>query len=477
MADRYQNWTASRTGGFVAKRVGLPRPEPLRRRRDGGPALPGPVVTGGAGGSGGDPGAVGTASEGRLLKVLNTLLDGPDYEIAQPGAPLPEGHPGFGALVFDATGITHASQLAELYEFFHSRIRSLAPCGRVLILSSPLDSAAGPVAVPAAVAQRAIEGFMRSVGKELRRGATANLIQVEIGAEESIESTIRFILSARSAYVSGQVLRISAGGRLTHTAPTPTADSGPLAGATAVVTGAARGIGAEIARTLARDGAFVYCLDVPAQGAALRQVAEDIGGQSVELDVSAADAAQQLADSLRRGDRPGPPGVDVFVHNAGILRDKTLGRMDRGQWDAVLGVNLIAVETLTRRLLDPADPLLRPGGRIVCTSSISAIAGNVGQTNYATSKAGLIGLVSALAPTVAGRLGATINAVAPGFIETRMTASVPLFIREAGRRMNSMKQGGQPVDVAEAVAYLAAPGSRGINGQVLRVCGQALLGA
>lgn len=227
MADRYQNWTASRTGGFVAKRVGLPRPEPLRRRRDGGPALPGPVVTGGAGGSGGDPGAVGTAGEGRLLKVLNTLLDGPDYEIAQPGAPLPEGHPGFGALVFDATGITHASQLAELYEFFHSRIRSLAPCGRVLILSSPLDSAAGPVAVPAAVAQRAIEGFMRSVGKELRRGATANLIQVEIGAEESIESTIRFILSARSAYVSGQVLRISAGGRLTHTAPTPTADSGP----------------------------------------------------------------------------------------------------------------------------------------------------------------------------------------------------------------------------------------------------------
>jgi 3-oxoacyl-[acyl-carrier protein] reductase len=151
--------------------------------------------------------------------------------------------------------------------------------------------------------------------------------------------------------------------------------------------------------------------------------------------------------------------------------------MDRTQWDTVLSINLRAVETLSRRLLDEADPLLRPGGRIVCTSSIAGIAGNVGQTNYAASKAGLIGLVEALAPELAERFGGTVNAVAPGFIETQMTASVPLFVREAGRRMNSLRQGGLPIDVAEAVAYLAAPGSGGVNGQTLRVCGQSLLGA
>ncbi len=160
-----------------------------------------------------------------------------------------------------------------------------------------------------------------------------------------------------------------------------------------------------------------------------------------------------------------------------MTRDKTLGRMDRTQWDTVLEVNLRAVETLTAALLDPAGPLLRPGGRIVCISSINGIAGAAGQTNYAAGKAGLIGLVQALAPRLADQFGGTVNAVAPGFIETQMTAAVPLFVREAGRRMNSLRQGGRPIDVAEAVAFLAAPGSGRINGQTLRVCGQSLLGA
>jgi 3-oxoacyl-[acyl-carrier protein] reductase len=109
-------------------------------------------------------------------------------------------------------------------------------------------------------------------------------------------------------------------------------------------------------------------------------------------------------------------------------------------------------------------------------SSISGIAGNAGQTNYATSKAGVIGLVDALAPAVAER-GGTVNAVAPGFIETQMTARMPFATREAGRRMNSLAQGGLPVDVAEAVAWFANPASGGLNGNVVRVCGQSLLGA
>jgi 3-oxoacyl-[acyl-carrier protein] reductase len=323
------------------------------------------------------------------------------------------------------------------------------------------------------------------MAKELRRGATANLVLVgpdTRGAE--LASTIRFLLSDRSAYVSGQVLRLDTllPGALPQDADEAGEPGGagepdwehPLEGETAVVTGAARGIGEVIAATLARDGASVICVDVPSQSGALHELAARIGGQALELDITAATAGATLAERLGGGARP---GVDVFVHNAGVLRDKTLGRMERGQWDTVLSVNLGAVEALTRRLLDEDDPLLRRGGRIVCTSSIAGIAGNVGQTNYAASKAGLIGLVEALAPELAGRFGGTVNAVAPGFIETRMTASVPLAIREAGRRMNSLRQGGQPVDVAEAVAFLAAPGSGGINGQTLRVCGQSLLGA
>ena len=109
-------------------------------------------------------------------------------------------------------------------------------------------------------------------------------------------------------------------------------------------------------------------------------------------------------------------------------------------------------------------------------SSVGGIAGNRGQTNYATSKAGIIGMVAALAAVMRERR-ATINAVAPGFIETRMTSAMPFATREAGRRMNSLGQGGQPVDVAETIGWFAGPASAGVNGNVVRVCGQALLGA
>jgi 3-oxoacyl-[acyl-carrier protein] reductase len=109
---------------------------------------------------------------------------------------------------------------------------------------------------------------------------------------------------------------------------------------------------------------------------------------------------------------------------------------------------------------------------------MNGIAGQRGQANYATSKAGIIGMVQSMAPVVAARgAGGGINAVAPGFIETQMTAAMPIGTREAGRRMNSLAQGGRPVDVAETVAWLAAPSSGAVNGNVIRVCGQSLLGA
>jgi 3-oxoacyl-[acyl-carrier protein] reductase len=148
--------------------------------------------------------------------------------------------------------------------------------------------------------------------------------------------------------------------------------------------------------------------------------------------------------------------------------------MDAAWWDSVLDVNLLSQERINAVLLE--RDLIPDGGRLIGVSSIAGIAGNRGQTNYATSKAGVIGVVRAMAPVLKER-GITVNAVAPGFIETAMTAKMPVLLREAGRRMNSMAQGGLPVDVAETIAWFASPGSSGVTGNVVRVCGQSLLGA
>jgi 3-oxoacyl-[acyl-carrier protein] reductase len=410
--DRYQKFATSGLGRRLVRRLGLPNPYPLRRDA----ALATPVLVGGA-------------SRLPFLKQLET------------------GAAPYGALVFDASELGSVGDLRQLHEFFHPAITQLGPCGRVIVIGRSPDS----------VAQRALEGFVRSVGKELRRGGTANLVYVADGAEDGVESTLRFLLSGRSAYVSGQVIRVSG-----------SASTSTLDGKVALVTGASRGIGESIATALGRDGAHVVCLDVPAAGDELSKVANAVGGSALQLDIT-GDPARLTSYLLERHG-----GVDIVVHNAGITRDKTLARMDSSLWDSVLEVNLACQERINDALLD--GDVLRDGGRIVGVSSIAGIAGNVGQTNYATSKAGVIGMVHTLAPVLAAR-GATINAVAPGFIETKMTAAVPFATREVGRRMNSLSQGGLPADVAETVAWFASPGSGGVNGNVVRVCGQMLLGA
>ncbi|MEV1288396.1 3-oxoacyl-ACP reductase [Micromonospora sp. NPDC049679] len=451
MSDRYASFAHSGPGKALVKRLGLPDPPRLRRHRPGDPLVPAPVL-------------LGAAPNGRLLEPVRKMLTSAGVEVRDPVPADDSARPPLNAaLVFDATGITDSTGLRALYDFFHPLARALHPSGRVIVLGTPPEACASP---REATAQRALEGLTRSLGKEFGRGTTAQLVYVAPGAESAVESTLRFLLSGRSAYVSGQVIRVAPA-----TAVNPPQDwDRPLDGRVALVTGAARGIGAAIARVLARDGAHVIALDVPAAGDALAAVANEIGGTAVQLDLTAADAPARLADHL--ADRHGR--VDIVVHNAGITRDKTLGKMDSGRWDSVLDVNLSSQERINDVLLE--RDLIADGGRLVGVASIAGIAGNRGQTNYATSKAGVIGLVQSMAPVLAER-GVTINAVAPGFIETKMTAKIPMMIREAGRRMNSMSQGGLPVDVAETIAWFASPASGGITGNVVRVCGQSLLGA
>jgi 3-oxoacyl-[acyl-carrier protein] reductase len=447
-ADRYQRLSATPPGRFLAGRLGLPASTPLRRYAPGQPLLAGPALVAG------EPG-------GRLTATVERILNDAGSEIRHDAGDETDTTT-LGAIVFDASGIAASEDLSTLHEQLSPTIRRLGTCARLVVLGTPPEQATDR---RHAVAQRALEGVVRSAAKELRRGATGQLVYVAPGAEGNLDATLRFLLSARSAYVSGQVVRVGPGD-----SPAPADWTQPQAGRVAVVTGASRGIGAAIATVLARDGAHVLCVDIPAQGQDLAAVANAVGGSALALDITTAEAPAALTAHL--AERHGR--VDVVVHNAGITRDKTLARMKREQWDAVLDVNLSAQERLNDALLD--GDLVGAGARLVGVSSIGGIAGNRGQTNYGASKAGVIGIVDALAPELAQR-GATINAVAPGFVETQMTAAMPLVVREAGRRMNSLAQGGLPIDVAETIAWFASPASGGVNGNVVRVCGQSLIGA
>ncbi|MFJ7291561.1 3-oxoacyl-ACP reductase [Streptomyces collinus] len=434
MADRYLRFTGTAPGRFLTRRLGLPQPAALTRWSPERPALDGGLLH---------------LTAGRSALDLAPVL-------ARTGIG-PAGSGRAAAVVLDATGVRDVEALAEVHAALHPVVRSVARSGRVVVLGAPLD----PADHHQAAAQQALEGFTRSLGKEIGRGRTVNLVRLtDAGAAES---TLRFLLSPKSAYVSGQVIEV---GAPQETAP-PDADR-PLTGRTALVTGAARGIGEAVAETLARDGARVVVLDVPQAGQDARRVAERLGGTALLLDMTSADAGARIAEAL-------PGGLDLLIHNAGITRDRRLVNMPSERWISVLEVNLASVLRTTDALLK--DGTLKRGGRIVATASIAGLAGNAGQTNYGASKAGVVGLVRSLAPRALEEHGVTVNAVAPGFIETKMTAAVPLFIREAGRRMNSLAQGGLPVDVAETTAWLAHPASGAVNGQVVRVCGQSLLGA
>uniref|UniRef100_UPI000B07C605 SDR family oxidoreductase n=1 Tax=Streptomyces prasinopilosus TaxID=67344 RepID=UPI000B07C605 len=286
MADRYLSFTGTTPGRLLSRRLGLPQPAPLKRWSAARPGLDGGLLHLTAGKSGLD---------------LAPVLARAGLSTGGPGGADDTGRPA--SVVLDATGVRDVADLAEVHAALHPVVRSVAASGRVVLLGSPIDAADHHQAA----AQQALEGFTRSLGKEIGRGRTVNLVR--LADADAAESTLRFLLSPKSAYVSGQVIEVGAGAT-TGTGPAGASAADPwdlpLAGRTALVTGGARGIGEAVAETLARDGAEVVVLDVPRAGADARRVAERIGGLALPLDITAADAGARIAEAL-------PGGLDVLV--------------------------------------------------------------------------------------------------------------------------------------------------------------------
>lgn len=475
MAGLLERAFTSTPGKAVAGRLGLAEPPRLRRGRE----LPrGPVVLAALAGS--------DLAE-RSLALLGITTDSPVLD-ATADDPAPSYSGKIGALVVDARGLVTFDGLEQLRAVLRPAMKALEASGRVVLIA---DATAD--GLEASAVHQAIDGINRTVGKELRDGATTNLVHVPSDLDPAdLASTLSFLLEGRSAFVDGQAWTVGAAS--TPSSPgsppnaTPAVDSSaasvtfdgeveegaaPLAGRVVVVTGAARGIGAQIATIAARDGAIVVCVDVPAAGEPLAALANQLQGSALQLDITSPDAGERIAAHV--ASRHGGASIHGMVHNAGITRDKLLVNTDAKRWGQVLEVNLAAQLRMNPVLLDGRPGGIADGGRIVSIASTSGIAGNKGQANYAASKAGVIGLVRALAPELAGR-GITVNAVAPGFIETEMTAKIPFVQREVFRRANSLSQGGRPVDVAETIGYFLDPASGGVTGQVIRVCGQNLVG-
>ncbi len=445
MTDAYTRFIRSAPGTMLATRTGLPRPARLLRREDRSQPVLDPVVVLGT-----SPGADDVARRllgwgadvRRRFEELRTV----------------------GSVVVVLDEVAAPAELGPILLPLAGAMRSLAPGGRVVTISRPARGQD-----PATDAARGgVEGFLRSLAHELRGGATANGILVADGVgldAPGVTGALRFLLSARSAFVDGQLLRVStADGSATED------PAAPLAGRTALVTGAARGIGAAIARTLAADGAQLVVLDVPGAGTELARLANELRAVPLQLDVTAPDAGRRLVSALRERGLV----LDIAVLNAGITRDKLFANMTAERWDPVLAVNITSQIDLTDALLEAGD-VLGEQVRVVSLASTSGIAGNRGQTNYAASKAGVMAFVDALAARLAP-LGGTANAVAPGFIETEMTARMPALTREVARRLNSLQQGGLPVDVAEAISFLSCAEAGGLRGETLRVCGQNMVG-
>jgi 3-oxoacyl-[acyl-carrier protein] reductase len=238
-----------------------------------------------------------------------------------------------------------------------------------------------------------------------------------------------------------------------------------LNGEIALVTGATRGIGAAIAERLARDGARVIGTATTAEGAA--RIGANLapsGGRGLVLDVVKQDSIEAVIEDIEA--REG--AVGILCNNAGITRDTLLLRMKEEDWDAVLDTNLASVFKLSKAVL--RGMMKARKGRIVSITSIVGLTGNPGQANYAAAKAGILGFTKSLAREVGSR-GITVNAVAPGFIDTDMTRALAEAQRAALNTQIPLGRLGQPADIAAAVAFLCSPDGAYITGETLHVNG------
>ena len=362
------------------------------------------------------------------------------------------------AVVVDGRDVKDEAGLKRVYTELQAGVKGIKANGKVLMYSIQpelLDDVAH------STYQRALEGISRSLAKEVGgRGTTVNLLKTPSNVDLKNYSTIQdFFTSGRSAFISGQALSLNEA----------TKSGRELSEKICVVTGGAGGIGSATVKRLAAEGATVIIADMPQ----MEERASSLLNEKVSFmraDLTDESARKTLLESIK--EKHGR--IDVLVNNAGITRDKTLKNMPEHYWDNLIAINLTAVINLTEDAL--AMGLIPEGGRIISTSSISGIAGNFGQTNYTATKAALIGYSASKSKELKAK-GITINAIAPGYIETGMVKTMPLMTRIFAERLTSLAQAGKPEDIAEAMAFLAHPGAESINGQVLRVCGGSFLGA
>jgi 3-oxoacyl-[acyl-carrier protein] reductase len=241
-----------------------------------------------------------------------------------------------------------------------------------------------------------------------------------------------------------------------------------LSGKTALITGGARGIGKAIAMKFAEQGANIAFSDIRLDDAA-KALVNELKGLGVEAAAWASDASDFAAcDTLANEVVEKFGRIDILVNNAGITRDNLLMRMSEDEWDSVIRVNLKSVFNLTKAV--QRTMLKQRSGSIINMTSVVGVNGNAGQSNYAASKAGMIGFTKSIAKEIGSR-SVRCNAVAPGFIETEMTAKLPDDVRKTWTETIPLKRAGQANDVADVCLFLASDLSNYVTGQILSVCG------
>ena len=240
-----------------------------------------------------------------------------------------------------------------------------------------------------------------------------------------------------------------------------------MKGKNVLITGSARGLGKEMALTLAKQGCNIIINDIEPMKEEAEKTVEEIkslgvNAEFISADVSDFQSCKKMADTIKEKFQ----NLDILVNNAGITKDRTLQKMTPEEWYPVINVNLNSLFNVTRNVME----LIPDGGRIINISSVAGISGNFGQTNYASTKAGVIGFTKSLAKEI-GKRKVTVNAVAPGFIKSAMTDKVPMEMLSQILELIPLKEMGNAIDVANAVKFLASEDAKYISGVVLKVDG------